>query len=127
MPRMLRPVLMAFSLAAFSIALAAPLSALAQAAGTATQTHEASVQTPAGKFIQDLGARPIPIIANKAMPQAQRDTEFSKILSDSFDLKTIGRFVIGRTWNGATPDQQSEYMNLFKALVIKNYGERMTL
>jgi phospholipid transport system substrate-binding protein len=42
-------------------------------------------------------------------------------------MKTIARFVIGRSWNSATPAQQSEYMDLFKALVIKNYGQRMTL
>jgi phospholipid transport system substrate-binding protein len=61
------------------------------------------------------------------MTTEQRSAEFSQILSDSFDLKTIGRFVIGRTWNTATPAQQTEYMDLFKSLVIRNYGERMSL
>ncbi len=42
-------------------------------------------------------------------------------------MKTIGRFVIGRNWNTATPDQQKEYMHLFAELVIKSYGDRMTL
>ena len=30
-------------------------------------------------------------------------------------------------WNAATPDQQKEYMHLFQELVIKTYGDRMTL
>ena len=67
------------------------------------------------------------IIANKQLTAEQRNAEFSKVLNDSFDLYTIGRFVIGRAWNAATPGQQTEYMDLFKALVIRNYGDRMTL
>jgi phospholipid transport system substrate-binding protein len=125
MPRF---ALLAVSIAAFSAAFAAPLSsAMAADAAPATQAHDQAVQTAPGKFIQDLGDRAIAIIANKQLPTAQRDSEFSKILSDSFDLKTIGRYVIGRSWNSATPAQQTEYMDLFKALVIKNYGDRMTL
>ena len=126
MPRMPRPALLAFSIAALTAAFAAPLPALAADVAT-TQTHDAAVQTAPGKFVQDLGDHAIAIIANKSMPVDQRNAAFSKILSDSFDLKTIGRFVIGRTWNSATPEQQSQYMDLFKQLVIKNYGDRMTL
>jgi len=93
----------------------------------ATKTHELALQTLPGKFIQDLGDSAIKIIADKQMPADKRSEAFSQILSDDFDLKTIGRFVIGRTWTSATPEQQAEYMDLFKALVIRNYGSRMAL
>ncbi len=49
------------------------------------------------------------------------------MLSEDFDIKTIGRFVIGRAWLSATPAQQAEYMDLFKTLVLRTYGNRMTL
>jgi phospholipid transport system substrate-binding protein len=104
-----------------------PLPAYAAAEPTSAQTHDQSLQTADGKFIQDLGNRAIAIIANKQISITERNTQFSKILGDSFDLKTIGRFVIGRSWNAATPPQQQEYMELFKSLVIKNYGDRMSL
>ena len=120
------PRLFRFALLFLLILCCAPVAAIADDAAS-TKTHEQALQTPAGKFIEELGDHAIKIIADKQISKDERDTEFSKILSDSFDLKTIGRFVIGRTWNSATPDQQSEYMRLFKALVIKNYGERMTL
>ena len=129
MPRMPRSVFLALSLAVFAVSLVSPAQGFAAdlPVANATQAHNQAAQTPTGKFIQSLGDRAIKIIADKQMPAEQRNAEFSKILSDSFDLKTIGRFVIGRTWNAATPEQQSEYMDLFKALVIKNYGERMSL
>jgi phospholipid transport system substrate-binding protein len=119
--------LLAVSLAAFSFAVSAPLPSLAANTTQSDSAPTQAAQTPPGKFIQVLGDQAIAIIANKQMPASQRNTEFSKILNDSFDLKTIGRFVIGRTWNAATPTQQAEYMDLFKSLVIKNYGDRMTL
>ena len=126
MPRLPHFVLLAVAVAA----LAAPLPAFAveaPAAAPSTRAHDQAVQVPAGKLIQDLGDHAIKLIADKQLSAEQRTSEFSKILSDSFDLKTIGRFVIGRTWNAATPEQQNDYMEMFKALVIRNYGERMTL
>ncbi len=122
MPRLIRVTLLAFTIATFGFIGALHSSAYAADAGA-----PAAQQAPAAKFIQTLGDRAIKIIADKQMTADQRNAEFSKILNDSFDLRTIGRFVIGRSWNGATPDQQAEYMDLFKALVIKNYGDRMTL
>lgn len=120
----LRFLLLAGFIAVLSTGFVAP----GLAADTATaQTHEQAMRQPAGKFIQDLGDRAIKVIADKQMPPQQRNAAFSAILSDSFDLRTIGRFVIGRSWNAATPQQQTEYMDLFKALVIKNYGDRMSL
>jgi phospholipid transport system substrate-binding protein len=105
-----------------------PLTAMAQNdAAAGHESHEDSVKTPVGQFIQALGDRAIGVIANKTMSADQRAEAFRKILRDSFDLMTIGRFVIGRSWNAATPDQQQEYMKLFEALVVKTYGDRMTL
>jgi len=78
------------------------------------QTHEDALKTPVGKFIQDVGDRAIAAIADKSLTVEQRSDKFRKILQDSFDLMTIGRFVIGRSWNAATPAQQTEYMRLFR-------------
>lgn len=102
--------------------------ALVFAVGNATPAlAESSAKNPAGKFIQDLGNRAIKIIANKDNSEELRSEKFRQILRDSFDLMTIGRFVIGRSWNAATPAQQQEYMKLFEQLVVKTYGSRMAL
>ncbi|HEU0117650.1 MAG TPA: ABC transporter substrate-binding protein [Alphaproteobacteria bacterium] len=127
-----RPLYLVLALAIASPAMiATPAFAQDDAstdAGAAGATgHDAAVKTPVGKFIQQLGDRAIAVIANKSITIDQRSDKFRNILQDSFDLPTIGRFVIGRTWNTATPEQQQEYMKLFEALVIKSYGDRLTL
>lgn len=108
-------------------ALLAPLPARADTDAPAVLTHDEAVKTPVGKFVQDLGDNAIKVIANKSITPDQRSDKFRDILRNSFDLMTIGRFVIGRSWNAATPDQQKDYMHLFQELVIKTYGDRMTL
>jgi phospholipid transport system substrate-binding protein len=105
-----------------------PACAVAQTKGSpAAQTHEQAVANPAGKFVQDLGEEAIAVIANKNMNQDQRSERFRQMLQASFDLPTIGRFVIGRSWNAATSAQQQEYMKLFEALVVKTYSDRFAL
>jgi len=126
MSRMLSSFLLVFSVAAFSFSLIVPTHCLAADANLPPARDQA-VQSPAGKFVQDLGDRAVKIITNKQLSAEQRNAEFAKVLNDSFDVKTIGHFAIGRALNAASPEQQVEYMDLFKALLIRNYGNRMTL
>ncbi len=97
----------------------------AQTTGTSAALPEQAQQTPAGKFIQDLGNNAIAIIKDKSLTQDQRDSKYRDLLHAAFDLPTIGHFVIGRAWNTATPEQQQEYQKLFEDLVIKIYGDRL--
>ena len=119
----LRIVFLSLAMMSAGVLFVSPAMADEQAA----TTHDAAMKTAAGKFVQDLGDRAIGVIANKNLTPDQRSDKFREILRNSFDLMTIGRFVIGRTWNAATPDEQKEYMRLFQELVIKTYGDRMTL
>jgi phospholipid transport system substrate-binding protein len=114
------------ALAAILLIGYAPMPALA-APPAAAQNHEQSLATPVGKFIQQLGDQAIAVIADKNLNQDQRTDKFRDMLSTSFDLPTIGRFVIGRSWNAASPGQQQEYMKLFESLVIKTYSDRFAL
>jgi len=124
----LRPAVLILALG-FVLVLPTAYPVMAQDAGAvvAVQGHDQSVKVPAGKFVQDIGDRAIGVIASSSVTAEQRNEKFRQILRDSFDLPTIGRFVIGRTWNAATPDQQKEYMRLFEELVVKTYGNRMAL
>ena len=84
------------------------------------------LQANAIGFIQSLGNQAVAIVANKPSAQ-QRDVQFHDLLVKSFDLQTIGHFVMGRSWNTATPAQQQEYMRLFEGLIVRTYGDRLSL
>lgn len=94
----------------------------------ATSAPELAAQaSPQGKFIQSLGDRAIAILADKSNTPEKRSEQFRQMLRDTFDLATIGRFAIGRSWNSATPEQQKEYMSLFESLVVQTYSDRFAL
>ncbi len=121
----LRTILLGISIGVIG-AVAAPFAS-AQESAPAVTAHEQARKDPSGKFVEDLGNRAIKIMADKTINSTVRKEQFRQILKDSFDLKTIGRFVIGRSWNTATPEQQAEYIKLFEELVVKSYGDRMSL
>ncbi|MDD3288063.1 MAG: ABC transporter substrate-binding protein [Alphaproteobacteria bacterium] len=95
--------------------------------GGASCPAQAAQNTDPIQFIQNLGDQAVSILADKSITVEQRNEKFRGMLRDSFDLLTIGRFVIGRAWNSATPDQQKEYVSLFESLVIKTYSDRFSL
>jgi phospholipid transport system substrate-binding protein len=110
-------------LPALIVFLLAALPALAQPQADAVKAAD----TPQGQFIQNLGNRAVAILADKTLGREEQQQQFREMLRTHFDLMTIGRFVIGRTWNSATPQQQQDYSRLFEELVIKSYSDQFAL
>jgi phospholipid transport system substrate-binding protein len=102
--------------------------------GAATKILAAPVGITAGEtdkaasvFIAGLGNQAVQILSNKAITATARDQAFLNLMHTSFDLPTIGRFVIGRNvWQAATPAEQQEYLRLFEKLVIQIYSDRFS-
>lgn len=105
----------------FSRSLAA--GALLLAAFSATPARAAD--EPAA-FIQNLGDQAIQILQNKQLGQKERETAFNKLFTEGFDVPEIGRFVLGRYWNVASPQQQQEYLKLFGTYVVAVYANRFS-
>lgn len=80
--------------------------------------------TPQEGFISKLGKDAITILADKSMTVSGRHAAFARMFNQDFDLKTIGRFVMGRHWREATPAQQDQYQRLFEKMVITVYTQR---
>jgi phospholipid transport system substrate-binding protein len=116
-----RSVFLAFLLSFASV----PTSAAPASAPNAPEAGAAA--TLQGKFIQNLGDQALAILADKNITADQRNLKFRQMMRNSFDLMTIGRFVLGRNWLAATPEQQKEYMHLFEELVVKTYSDRFAL
>ena len=101
--------------------------------------HVLSVQTPltvkvsedarargAQDFVDSVAQRGIGFLGNEKLSEAQRRAEFKKLLNDSFDMKTIGRFALGRYWKGASDAQKKEYLKLFNKMIVEVYTGRFS-
>ena len=78
----------------------------------------------AQNFIENVSSRGLSFLQNENLDEAGRKKEFGKLLRDSFDLKTIGRFALGTYWRQADDAQKDEYINLFEDMVINTYAKR---
>ena len=85
--------------------------------------REASAQD-ARAFVSYLGAQAIQVLG-PSVPPAQRLARFRVLFNNDFDVPGIGRFVLGRYWRSATPQEQQEFLALFQEYVVRAYSTRL--
>lgn len=90
----------------------------------ATATAADKMGVGAQKFIDSMGKDAVGFLADQTLDMTEKEAEFRKLLRRSFDMRTIGRFALGRYWNTATADQQREYSKLFEDMVVDVYSQR---
>ena len=79
---------------------------------------------PAAAFIRSLGDRAIAILQTPGSEKIERREKFRSLFFTGFDLETIGKFVLGRYWRTATPEQLDEYLILFPEFIVDTYAAR---
>lgn len=75
-------------------------------------------------FINSLSSQVAELNQNRSLDKITRQQKFMKLVERGFDLPWIAKFVVGRSWKTASPDQQKEYLRLFKNLVELTYSKR---
>jgi phospholipid transport system substrate-binding protein len=77
----------------------------------------------AASFIQATGEELVAVL-NSDAPVATRREQVAAILRRAVDVEGTGRFILGRWWRVATPEEQREYLNLFEQTLIRNLSAR---
>jgi phospholipid transport system substrate-binding protein len=86
--------------------------------------REAAAQD-ARAFVGTLGREAIEVLGPH-IPPAQRLARFRVLFHDDFDIPGIGRFVLGRYWRIATPQEQQEFLPLFQEYIVRAYSTRLS-
>jgi phospholipid transport system substrate-binding protein len=68
-------------------------------------------------MIQSTGAKMVSII-NSSASTVQKQAAFQQLVFANVDVDGVARFVLGRFWRVATPQQQQEYMETFRQLLV---------
>ncbi len=77
-------------------------------------------------FIENIGVQAVGFLGDANLSPEQKTAQFRDLLNTSFDMRTIGRFAMGRHWRSASKEQQTEYLNLFNDMVINVYTGRFS-
>lgn len=96
-----------------ALAAAAPLGTFLAVAPVA----RADDLSAARGMIQSTGNQMVSII-NSSAGASQRQAAFQQLVYANVDVDGVARFVLGRFWRVATPQQQQEYMQTFRMLLV---------
>jgi phospholipid transport system substrate-binding protein len=82
------------------------------------------VSGPEAGFVQKLGDRALTSLTAQNIPSKERAARVRALLNEYFDIRTIGRFVLGTHWREASEAQRQEYIKLFENMIVKTYTQR---
>jgi len=89
-----------------------------------SQAPTAVAATEGAQFVADLASRAVSELTTGDMPMPERITRFRGMLTEAFDVPTIGRFVLGRYWRIASDSEKAEYLKLFEDFIVQTYVHR---
>jgi phospholipid transport system substrate-binding protein len=95
------------------------------AAGFAAPAARAAAEGSSSRFIERLGQDAISVLSNEALSRDARLDEFRRLLREGFALDAIGRFVLGRHWQSASPEQRQAFLAAFEDFVVNSYAARL--
>jgi phospholipid transport system substrate-binding protein len=98
-------------------ALGVSLALASKARAAPAQSAEAFITTLANDALKTLSEK---------LPEAEIEKRFRVLLEKNFDLRRIGRFVLGRYWNGASDGEKRDFQKLFEDYVVRSYSLRFS-
>jgi phospholipid transport system substrate-binding protein len=98
---------------------------LAIAAGSAAAAPAGGPDAKATAFMNQMWSHALELL-NKKTPAAERQARFRELFHNDFDSPGIARFVLGRYWRTASPEEQKEFLKLFEEYVVYVYTARLS-
>jgi phospholipid transport system substrate-binding protein len=98
-------------------------AAVLLAASLATSPGNARVDDP-GSFIQNLGNDANRVLG-PGVPENQRIAHFRTLFDRDFDLHDAARFVLGPNARVLTPEQNREFLTLFREFLAQAYSKKL--
>lgn len=78
----------------------------------------------ATELVKALGDAAVEMFSNKKLTQPEKIRRFRHLLNQSFALKGIARFALGRYWRRASFPQRRRYLKLFEDFIVNSYAAR---
>ncbi|WP_159712177.1 MlaC/ttg2D family ABC transporter substrate-binding protein [Geminicoccus flavidas] len=114
-----------------SDARAAKVSRRGLLAGATALAVLATLLVPAGAqespsaFMDGVGQEVVAAFQDDSLNDQERLSRLVSILDKSVDFEIIGRLVIGRYWRQASPEQQQEFVDLFRQFTIQTIASQL--
>lgn len=77
----------------------------------------------AAQVVENMASRVLATVKTGAS-DTEREQQMTELFRANFDVSAIGQMVLGRHWNGATPEQRGKFMTAFERAEIRAYSGR---
>ena len=78
----------------------------------------------AAALISRLAQQAFGVLRRQDTSLEEREAVFRALLREGFDMDFIGRFVLGKYWREMSPEQRTEYLEVFSEYVLQTYSRR---
>ena len=86
--------------------------------------HANKISAGAEIFIKTLATTTQNTFLNKNLAPSVHKEKFRKIMVGHFDLKGVGKWVIGRYWRKSYDNEHIKYLHVFENFIVENYAKR---
>lgn len=100
---------------AFTLCLLAAALFVLPARGEALDTKQAA------NFLATLQERAASRLGDASLSKQEKEDHFRKLFNENFDVPAIGRFVIGRYWRAASPEEQKAFLEVFEDAMVQRF------
>ncbi len=76
------------------------------------------------KMVENLTKEGIEQLINSDVSVEEKSRRFKKLFTENLDLDFIGKYVLGRYWRVATPQQRKEFITLYKDFNVQTWSKR---
>jgi phospholipid transport system substrate-binding protein len=80
---------------------------------------------PAALHMEKLGGEVVAALSDASLTGDQRIAHFREVLTRDLDIPLIARFVAGRHWRTASPEDRRAYVDAFGAYLVKTFSARL--
>jgi phospholipid transport system substrate-binding protein len=86
----------------------------------------AAEASAAKNFIDGLATQVLTLVKDTGVSVGEKQAKIESIFSDKVDINFVAKFVLGKHWRTATPEQQASYVAAYKPFILKNYASKLT-
>ena len=90
-------------------------------AGAAADGAAAFDDQQAVQFLGDLQERAAAELSDGSISDDVKEERFRSLFNQSFDVPAIGRFVLGRYWRGASPQDRDAFLKVFEDVIVQRF------
>ena len=86
---------------------------------------QAAAPVAAKNFVDGVAKQVIEVAGNEGLAQSDKQAKIEAIFTDKVDINFIAKFVMGKNWRIASPQQQQDYVAAYKPFILKTYASKL--